>query len=123
MQKYPTYLVSLARPESDEETETYEVYVDLMLDEADALMQWTGLAWGKWLAAAQRNDPDALRFLYWLARKRAGKPIEGKFSEINFWLHALTVDLVDRGDFGDDEPETIELTDADPTEGVETESA
>ena len=122
--KYPTYRVVLTHDDTGEPDETFDVYVDLMLDEADALMRWTGMTWGKWLTAAvAEKEPDALRFFYWLARKRAGRPIEGNFSDITFWLHALTFDVVDLGDMADDEDADLTLTGPDPTPGVETESA
>lgn len=120
--RYPTYEVTLAHPDTGEKDEVFSVYIDLMLDEADALMRWTGQTWNEWLAGTQKNDPDSLRFLYWLGRKRAGDPVEGKFSDITFWLHALTVDVSDPGDFGDTSDEPIVMTGADPTEGVETAS-
>lgn len=34
----------------------------------------------------QADDPDALVFAWWLASKRAGEPIEGRFDEIDFDL-------------------------------------
>jgi hypothetical protein len=118
--KFPTFQVTLTHP-GDEPDEKYEVYLDLMLDEADALLKWTGLTWQSWLAAVDSNEPDALRFLYWLARKRAGNPVTEKFSDITFWLHSLTREIVDEGDFGPVEAESLELTGPDPTQDAATE--
>lgn len=123
MLTYPTYRVELA----GDEPEVFEaVYVDLMLGEADRLMQWTGLTWTQWLQGVDDRVPDALRFMYWLSRSRAGRPVEGKFSDIEFYLHAMTVTLVDAGDFAPADDAggqgTPEVTGPDPTQGGQTES-
>jgi hypothetical protein len=121
--KYPTYEVVLTHPDSAAPDEKYLVYVDLMLDEADALLRWTGMTWREWLPSIDERNPDALRFLYWLCRKRAGNPIDGKFSDISFWLHAMSSTVADAGDFAPEEKEPeLKVEGADPTEGVETES-
>jgi hypothetical protein len=118
--RYPTYKVTLDRG-GESAVEEFEVYIDLMLDEADSLLKWTGMTWNDWVGAVDKREPDALRFLYWLARKRADRPIDGKFSSINFYLHQLTNELSDPGDMFTlaAEPD-VEGTAADPTEGVET---
>lgn len=120
--RYPTFEVVLVHND-DTPDEKFEVYIDLMLDEADSLMRWTGMTWGQWVGAVDRNEPDALRFLYWLGRKRSGNPIDGKFSDITFWLHNLSKELSDPGDFQADEEPATELTGPDPTEGDATASS
>lgn len=122
--KYPTYKVNLTDPDHPEAMQEWEVYSDLMLDEADVLTNYTAkqYTWREWLVAVDEREPDALRFMYWLCRKRAGNPVEGTFSSITFYLHAMTVDLLDAGDFATEVEanEPIELSGPGPTEGVET---
>lgn len=121
--RFPTYTVTLEHSDTGAEPEVFDVYVDLMLDEADMLLRSTGLTWRDWLTGIDAGKPDALRFVYWLARKRAGDPVEEKFSEITFWLHALSTTVKDPGDFGQDDAPSTELVGPDPTEGVETASS
>lgn len=122
--KFPTYEVVLSHPDSDEPDEQFEVYSDLMLDEAEVLSSKTKeqYTWREWLVGVDNKEPDALRFMYWLARKRAGNPLECKFSEITFWMHAISVQVADLGDFGELDDGPIVLDGPDPTEGVETDS-
>jgi hypothetical protein len=122
--KFPTYKVTLSHPDTGAPDEEFDVYVDLMLDEADVLASKTSAqyTWAEWLQAVDNREPDALRFMYWLARKRTGNPIDGKFSDISFWLHAFSTQLSDPGDFADEPDEAIVLEGPDPTEGDATES-
>jgi len=58
----------------------------MMLSEADDCERLTGWTVGEWDKALMDNRANAVRFAYWLGRKRAGNPVEGDFADIEFDL-------------------------------------
>lgn len=117
---------------ADGTKESFEVYMDLMLDEADYLSTYANLPqrpddlstnpYWRWLDGIDERNPDALRFLYWLGRKRSGNPYDGKFTAIDFWLNQVVVERVDGGDVLPDPDKPQPEESPDPTEGAETPS-
>ena len=68
------------------------------------------------LDALDGNDPDAAAFAWWLVNKRAGTPLEGKFTDIDFNLQDLAFSVPAR----EDEAAPKEGADADlPTSSSE----
>jgi len=58
----------------------------MMLSEADDCERLTGWTVNEWDKALMDNRANAVRFAYWLGRKRAGNPVEGDFADIEFDL-------------------------------------
>ena len=66
----------------------------LLVSEARDMKKMIGLAsTADLLEALQNEDPDATAFAWWLANKRAGTPLEGKFLDLDFNLNGLLVSV------------------------------
>lgn len=65
------------------------------LSEADELKRLTGWSRSEWITALFEDHPDAIRFAWMLANRRAGTPLEAKFSDIDFDLADLKVEIND----------------------------
>ena len=61
------------------------------------------------LEGLTESDPDAIAFLWWLANKRAGTPLEGKFLDIDFDIEGMVITVPVT-----EEPEPAAEEDADP---------
>lgn len=54
------------------------------LSEADELLRATGWDYAEWRTELRNMHPDAVRFAWLLANRRAGTPLEVPFREIDF---------------------------------------
>lgn len=84
--------------------------------EASECERLTGWTWPEWRDELGRSHSVAVAFLWWAAAKRAGTPLEGKFTDLNFDLNDLVVEFLDDDDDVDDAEDTAE---AGPTSPVE----
>lgn len=75
------------------------------LSEADELKRLTGWSRSEWITALFEDHPDAIRYAWMLASRRAGEPLDVKFSDIDFDLADLKVEI--------NEPEVTEVADGD----------
>lgn len=86
--------------------ERYELdLTQFLTSDADALLKATGWRKQEWIQELLTEHPDAIRFAYWLARKRSDRPLEMSFRDIDFDMGLLDWDA--------------ETDDADATEVVE----
>jgi hypothetical protein len=74
-----------------------------LLSEADELKRLTGWSRQEWLTALFDDHPDAIRFAWMVANRRAGSPLPGAFKDIDFDLGSFQVDVV-----ADEPEETVE---------------
>jgi hypothetical protein len=65
----------------------------LMIPEALELKRFTGLGPQQWVDALAEDDPLAVRFAFYLARKRAGEE-DVVFGEVDANLFSLSITLV-----------------------------
>ena len=80
----------------------------MLISEARELKKFTGWTQDAWREQLGLSDPDAIAFAWWLANRRAGAPLAGAFTDVDFDLTALEVTAVvdvdaATGDEGDDE--------------------
>ncbi len=73
------------------------------LSEADDLVRLTGWNNEEWIEHLNRDHPDALRFAWMIANKRAGEPLAEKFHEIDFDIRDFGVAVVE-----DEAPTVVE---------------
>lgn len=85
------------------EGQTYEYDGRLMASEARLLKTHVGMTVSQFGRAAQEEDIDALVFLIWLCRRRAGET-DLKFSDVDFDLGSVDI-----------EPDSDEVEAARPT--------
>ncbi|MFB7595761.1 hypothetical protein [Streptomyces sp. NPDC056160] len=87
----------------------------LLVAEARELKTYTGFTPPKWLAALDDQDPDALAFMIYLAKKRAGESL--RFSDLDTLDYAdFDMEFLDADDEPDDAGEAGEgSAPADPT--------
>ena len=72
------------------------------------------------LSELKALDPDAVAFAWWLANRRAGTPIAGKFADLDFDLEALRARASIAGE--DAEESTEDDTDTGVPTGSEPEA-
>ncbi len=65
----------------------------LSVSEAMVLKSIAGLGVLEWHESLAQMDAEAVRALVWIAARRAGAPIAGKYSEFDFDLLALAQSL------------------------------
>lgn len=71
----------------------------LMIDEGIELQRLTGFGPLQWIDALGQNDPKALRFAFYLARKRDGEDIAYKDVNVNiFGIDLKELDAPQEGD-------------------------
>lgn len=75
----------------------------MMLREVDQLEKLTGWTVNEWAQALLDNRSNAVRFAYWLGRRRQGQPIDGRFSDIDLDMGEISW-RADTGDDGEAEP-------------------
>ncbi len=73
----------------------------LSVSEAMVLKNTAGLGVLEWHESLSQMDAEAVRALVWIAAKRSGTPIEGKYSEFDFDLLALAQSLEVESDAAD----------------------
>lgn len=82
----------------------------LLISEAREMKRLIGVAsMGDFITGLQEADPDSIAFAWWLANRRAGTPLPGKFTDLDFDIEGLRVSVP-----MDDELETAAEEDADP---------
>lgn len=82
----------------------------LLISEAREMKRLIGVSsMGDFIAGLQQSDPDAIAFAWWLASARAGHPLAGKFTDLDFDLEGLRVSVP-----MEEEQETAAEEDADP---------
>ena len=75
--------------------QVYEYDQDrLMASEARKLKMYTGMSMSQFGKAAQEEDIDAIVFVVWLCRYRAGET-DLKFSEVDFDLASMVIEQDD----------------------------
>lgn len=85
----------------------------LLLAEARELKTYTGLTPPKWAAGIDEQDPDAIAFLIYLAKKRSGESL--RYSDLDTIDYA-DIEMEHVGAPGDDDAAAEEAgTAADPT--------
>ena len=57
---------------------------DMTLGESFELKKLTGLTVPTFNAGFSQQDPECWRFAWYIANKRAGEPLEGRYSDIDF---------------------------------------
>lgn len=79
----------------------------LMLDEAIELQKLTGFGPRQWVDALTEDDPLAVRYAFYLARKRTGEDV--KFGDVTVNLFAMELSAIPDPDEGQaaDVPEDI----------------
>lgn len=80
----------------------------LTIDEGIELQKLTGLGPRQWVDALAEDDPRAVRFAFYLARKRAGEDI--KFGDVTVNLFGMELTIVPEDDQGlqpSDVPEDV----------------
>lgn len=79
----------------------------LTIDEGIELQKLTGLGPRQWVDALTEDDPLAVRFAFYLARKRAGEQV--KFADVVVNLFGMELSIIPEGDQGQpsDVPEEI----------------
>lgn len=91
----------------------------LMISEAREMKRLIGYGSNEaFLNDLKALDPEAVAFAWWLANKRAGTPIEGKFSDLDFDLEALraraSVSDEDEAEGSEDDTDTDVPTGSEP---------
>ncbi len=81
-----------------------------LLSEARAVRRLGRWSWDEWLAALIDGDPDAVALAWWLARSRAGQPVEDSLADIDFRIGTLRIVPAD-----DPDAEPLEAEQPGPT--------
>jgi hypothetical protein len=74
----------------------------LMIDEAIELQKLTGFGPRQWIDALSEDDPLAVRYCFYLARKREGEDVAFKDVNVNIFGMSLT-----QLDAEDEKPDTV----------------
>lgn len=91
----------------------------LMISEAREMKRLIGYGSAEtFLRELTALDPDAVAFSWWLANKRAGTPLAGKFADLDFDLEALGA----RASLSDDAEVSEDETDTESPTGSEVEA-
>lgn len=71
---------------------SWELDLDtLLIAEGKELRKLTGFGPREWVQALTEDDPQAVQFAFYLARKRAGEQVQFKDVEVNLFGMTLTV--------------------------------
>ena len=62
-----------------------------LLSEARSVRRLGHWSWDEWLAQLVEGDPDAVALAWWLARSRAGVPVEDSLADIDFRIGTLLI--------------------------------
>lgn len=64
---------------------------EAMMSDVRDLKRLTSWTWDAWLAALVDGDVDAVAFAWWLARRRAGHPVEKTLADVDFRVGTLRI--------------------------------
>lgn len=82
----------------------------LLISEAREMKRLIGVSsMADFITGLQQSDPDSIAFAWWLACARAGQPLAGKFTDLDFDIEGLRVSVP-----LDEEQDTAAEEDADP---------
>lgn len=89
----------------------------LLISEAREMKRLIGVSsMPAFVSALQESDPDAVAYAWWLANNRAGTPLGGKFTDVDFDMEGLLVSVPN-------EPDEVTAAEEDADPDLPTSSA
>jgi len=87
----------------DEESHVLDL-ASMTIREGAECERLTGWTWDEWRIELGKGKANAVAYAWWLACKRSGAPIPGRFSDVDFDMGAMKFKRLD-GEEPEDEPE------------------